>query len=187
MLLPVTFENRENFCTEHITFDIMPINLLYNDILGFHALAKFMAAVHHAYNVVKLPGSTGIITIHNDEKDAISLLTDARRIAASAESTTRDKVELAALPPSRKQPMFSQTWAETKKIPLNDDSSGPTFTIGTGLTPEREGVLVAFLRKNRDMFAWPMADMTGVPSEVIDMTGVPQREACEAEGAPPIP
>lgn len=48
VFLPVTFGTRENFHTEHISFDVMPINLPYNAIFGFPALAKFMAIVHHA-------------------------------------------------------------------------------------------------------------------------------------------
>lgn len=51
---------------------------------------------------------------------------------------------------------------------LIEDGTGPTVTIGAGLSPEMERMLVAFLRENRDMFAWSMADMTGVHREVIE-------------------
>ena len=69
--LPVTFGTRENYRTEHIDFDMAHISLPYNAILGYPALAKFMAVTHHAYNTVKLPGCSGTITVRGDEKDAV--------------------------------------------------------------------------------------------------------------------
>ena len=41
--LPVTFGARDNYRTELIDFDVAHIRLPYNAILGYPALAKFMA------------------------------------------------------------------------------------------------------------------------------------------------
>ena len=62
--LAVTFGTPQNYRTEQIDFDVAHIGLPYNAILGYPALAKFMAVTHHAYNIVKLPGSGGTIAIH---------------------------------------------------------------------------------------------------------------------------
>ena len=59
--LAVTFGTRENYRTELVDFNVAHIGLPYNAILGYPALAKFMAVTHHAYNLVKLPGCRGII------------------------------------------------------------------------------------------------------------------------------
>ena len=72
--LPVTFEERKNYCTELIDFDVAHIRLPYNAILGYPALAKFMAVTHHGYNVLKMPGSGGIITVSCEERDAVCSL-----------------------------------------------------------------------------------------------------------------
>ena len=61
--LPVTFGKRNNYHTELIEFDIAHIGLPYNAILGYPALAKFMAATHHNYNILRMPGSGGIIMV----------------------------------------------------------------------------------------------------------------------------
>ena len=45
--LPATFGQRNNYRTELINFDIAHIRLPYNAILGYPALAKFMAVTHH--------------------------------------------------------------------------------------------------------------------------------------------
>nr|AAQ56335.1 putative gag-pol polyprotein [Oryza sativa Japonica Group] len=60
--LPVTFGQANNFRTEQITFDVAEFDTAYNAIIGRTALAKFMAASHYAYQVLKMPGPKGTIT-----------------------------------------------------------------------------------------------------------------------------
>ena len=72
--LPVTFGQRNNYHTELIDFDVAHIRLPYNAILGYPALAKFMAVTHHGYNVLKMPGSGGFIKVPYEEKDAVCSL-----------------------------------------------------------------------------------------------------------------
>jgi len=54
--LTITFGSRNNYRTVLIDFYIAHIGLPYNVIRGYPMLAKFMAATHHAYDVVKMPG-----------------------------------------------------------------------------------------------------------------------------------
>ena len=56
------FGECDNFRTESITFDMAHFDLPYNTILGCPALAMFMAAVHYACSMLKIPGPTGIIS-----------------------------------------------------------------------------------------------------------------------------
>ena len=69
--MPVTFGGELNYWTEKIVFDVVNLPLPYNGILGRPTLAKFMAATHYAYNVLKMPGPMGVISIQSDEKDAL--------------------------------------------------------------------------------------------------------------------
>ena len=71
MCLRVTFGKRDNYHTKLINFDVAHIHLPYNAILGYPALAKFMVVTHHGYNVLKMPGSGGVITVPWEEKDAV--------------------------------------------------------------------------------------------------------------------
>ena len=72
--LPVTFGQRDNYRTKFIDFDVAHLRLPYNAILGYPALAKFMAVTHHGYNVLKMPGNRDIIMIACEEKDAVCSL-----------------------------------------------------------------------------------------------------------------
>ena len=69
--LPVTFGSYDNFRTELVDFDIALIGLPYNAILGYPALAQFMAATHPTYNLMKMPGSSGVLTVPGDTGDAL--------------------------------------------------------------------------------------------------------------------
>ena len=79
--LPVTFGVRNNYRTELIDFDVAHIRLPYNAILGYLALAKFMAITHYGYNVLKMPGSGGVITVPCEERDAVCSLERAFQAA----------------------------------------------------------------------------------------------------------
>jgi hypothetical protein len=69
--LPVTFGTRDNYRTESLDFDVAYIALPYNAILGYPASARFMAATHHGFNVLKIPSANGTITVRWNEKDAL--------------------------------------------------------------------------------------------------------------------
>jgi hypothetical protein len=69
--LPVTFGNRDNYRTESLDFDVAYIALPYNAILGYPALVRFMAAMHHGFNVLKILSANGTITMRYNKKDSL--------------------------------------------------------------------------------------------------------------------
>ena len=96
--LPITFGERKNYRTELIDFDVAHIRLPYNAILGYPALAKFMAVTHHGYNVLKMPGSGGIITVPCEERDAVCSLERAFQAAAIDDLDSRSEGPPEAIP-----------------------------------------------------------------------------------------
>nr|XP_040251682.1 vegetative cell wall protein gp1-like [Aegilops tauschii subsp. strangulata] len=75
---------RDNYRTELIDFDITRISLPYNAILGYPALAQFMAATHTAYNLMKMQGSSDVLTVAGDTKEALTALNLTFTAAAAA-------------------------------------------------------------------------------------------------------
>lgn len=163
--LPVTFGTRDNYRTELIDFDIARIGLPYNAILGYPTLAQFMAATHPAYNLMKMSASSGVPTVAGDAKEALTALRLAFRVAAAARPTGEAAARAQGAAPAKKQ-LFSQDWAKTKQVTVEDDgASGATFTIGANLDPEQEEALVKFLRANKEVFAWEPKQLVRVPRE----------------------
>ena len=128
-----------------------------------------MAATHPAYNLMKMPGSKGILTIKGDTKEAMTALWLAFKTAASAQPTGAGTPEAKEVAPTKKKQLFTQDKAETKQVSVEEDgSSGATFTIGANLEPDQEEALVKFLRPNKEVFAWGPDQLVGVPRGVIE-------------------
>ena len=100
--LPVTFGKRDNYHIELIDFDVAHIHLPYNAILGYPALAKFMAVTHHGYNVLKMPGSSGVITVPCEERDEVCSLERAFEAGAIKDPNHRGGRLPEAVPKKKK-------------------------------------------------------------------------------------
>lgn len=101
--LPFTFRERKNYCTELINFDVAHIRLPYNAIFGYPALAKFMAVTHHSYNALKMSGSSGIITVPCEERDAVCSLERAFQAAAIDDPDGKGEGPPEAIPKKKKK------------------------------------------------------------------------------------
>ena len=134
MRLAVTLGTRYNYCTENLNFDVAHIALPYNAILGYPALAKFMVVTHHAYNMVKLPGSGGVITVRGDMEDAVRSVERIYKEAAVSDPADEDNVgHLAEVP--KKRLLFSPEKAATQKTSSSAGGSGATPNFRAGMPP----------------------------------------------------
>ena len=101
--LPVTFGGELNYRTERIVFDVAEIPLPYNGILGRPTLAKFMAASHYAYNMLKMPGALTIISVPSNKKDALICADQLYREAVAA-AAAKAPAPAAEAPGGKKKP-----------------------------------------------------------------------------------
>jgi hypothetical protein len=70
--LEVSYGSGENKRREMLTFEVASFDIGYNCILGRPFLLKFMAVIHTAYAIIKMPGPRGIITLTSDHRDAVA-------------------------------------------------------------------------------------------------------------------
>ena len=61
-----------------------------------------MAVTHHVYNVLKMPGSGGIITVPCEERDAVCSLERAFQAAAIEDPDSNDEYPPEAIPKKKK-------------------------------------------------------------------------------------
>nr|AAM93705.1 putative gag-pol precursor [Oryza sativa Japonica Group] len=129
--LPVTFGQANNFRTEQITFDVAEFDTAYNAIIGRTALAKFMAASHYAYQVLKMLGPKGTITIQGNAK-----------LAVQCDKRSLDMVEQTPSPPATTEPpkkasktnKTSKPDGAIKIVPLSSANPDKTVKIGATLS-----------------------------------------------------
>jgi hypothetical protein len=126
--LLVTFGDRKNYCTELIDFDVADIQLPYNAILGYLALAKFMAVTHNGYNVLKMPGSCSVITVACEEKHAVCSLERAYQAAAVENPEDEGAVYPPEAVPKKKKQLLRQGPQEGGVS--SGTTSGPAPTDG---------------------------------------------------------
>jgi hypothetical protein len=134
--LPITFGTRDNYRTESLDFDVTYIALPYNAILGYLALARFMEAMHHGINVLKIPGANGTTTVRCNEKDALRSVEHVYHEAATMFPTDKDLLEHSG-DLTRKKQLVSQERAAAKKAslePLLPGLSGKKFAASTSTT-----------------------------------------------------
>jgi hypothetical protein len=138
--LPITFSTRDNYRTESLDFDVAYIVLPYNAILGYPALARFMAATHHGFNVLKILGTNGMITVRCNEKDALRSVEHVYREAATMFLIDEDLLEHSG-DFMRKKQLVSQERAAAKKASLEPCLSGSTgkkFATSASPTPSED-------------------------------------------------
>jgi hypothetical protein len=68
VVLLVTFGTKDNYHIEYIKFEVVDFDLPYHAILCRLVLAKFMAVPYYVYLLLKMPGKTGVLTLHGDLK-----------------------------------------------------------------------------------------------------------------------
>jgi hypothetical protein len=137
--LPVTFGTRDNYRTESLDFDVAYIALPYNAILGYPASARFMAATHHGFNVLKIPSTNGTITVRWNEKDALRSVEHVYHEASTMFPADEDLLEHSG-DLTRKKQLVSQEQATGKKAslePLLPSLSGKKFAASTRLRQAR--------------------------------------------------
>jgi hypothetical protein len=138
--LPVTFGTRDNYMTESLDFDVAYIVLPYNAILGYQALARFMATTHHGFNVLKIPSANGMITVRCNEKDALCLVEHVYREAATMFPADEDLLEQSG-DLARKKQLVSQERADARKAslePLMPGLSGKKLAASTSAAPSED-------------------------------------------------
>jgi hypothetical protein len=75
-----------------------------------------MAVTHHAYNIVKIPGCSGTITICGQVQDAMRSVEHAYKDAAAAFPADEDALEPLERPAKKKQ-LSSQVIAAIERVP----------------------------------------------------------------------
>ena len=93
-----------------------------------------MAVTHHAYNIVKIPGRDGPITVRGDAEDAVRSVERAfKLLAASHPADEDDDGHLVEVP--KKKLMFSPETAALKTPPMSIGGSGAGSTYRAAIPP----------------------------------------------------
>ena len=116
-------------------------------MLGRQAFPKFMATPHYAYNAMKLPGPSGIITVHGDPNIAVNCESARSELADAviavemdhtkelAQYTTdpNDNMILKKPNSDSSAPLTFEPTKDTKHVDLVEGDSSKQAIIGSNL------------------------------------------------------
>jgi hypothetical protein len=149
VVLAVTFgETGENYRTEYIKFKVANFKTSYHAILGKPAIAKFMAAPHYTYLVLKMPSPAGLLSLQGDLKISFDCDTKAMELTATNQvpnammeiyyATKKLAPTELEIPEKSDTANKSQPSEEVqvKAIDLGTGDSSKTTMIGAGLDPK---------------------------------------------------
>ena len=141
----VHFGTASNFRVEHINFYVADLNTAYHAILGWPALAMFMAVPHYAYLVLKMPSTIGVLALLGNLSIAYACETESLALAeatdlsihmtsmvAEAKMVPTDDMEI----PELELPRASAKSKEVKEVGLGLDDTSKTVKIGAHLDPK---------------------------------------------------
>ena len=155
--LPVSFGDTSNPRTEHVTFAVVEMNYPYLAIFGRGLINKFEAVVHQLYLCMKMSAAKGIITVRGDQQ----LARDIERGVAPGQRNVHI-LEPDRQPPPFKEPKRDKEKQNFQRVPLDRYLPGKEVTISATLAPEEEQILLNFLNKNQDVFAWSASDLAAL-------------------------
>ncbi|GJS31933.1 reverse transcriptase domain-containing protein [Tanacetum coccineum] len=138
---------------EHSTFAWMNFMVVrspspYNGIIGRPGVRRIRAVPSTAHEMLKFPVTSGTVTLQS-----------SRIIPLECTMVSG---------PGAPQPVINQVTEEKIEVAIHPEYPEQTIAIGSTLTEDGRKELCGLLRRNLDIFAWKLADMTGVPRHIAE-------------------
>src|SRR3954466_12395822 len=176
--LEVVFGNRRNFAKHVLEFEILDWQSQYHAILRRPAFAQFMAVPHYTYLKLKMPRSTGVLTINGSFIKSDQCDRDFHKISDTL-GVEQELREIAMMTDKSTFPLVSQSESKEYGRDFSIDSDtvthqvhptdpNKTIRVYAHLPEEQATALVAFLRDEWEIFAWCPADMPGIQREFAE-------------------
>ncbi|RDX95801.1 hypothetical protein CR513_21622, partial [Mucuna pruriens] len=149
-----------------VLYTIVDAPALYNIIIGRPALNRIGAIVSTRYLCMKFSVGRKVGSIWVDSHVAQRYYEDSLRVGAYLPTATVNALELDLDPRYQYEHEGPYPAEELKERQLGSLPDQVT-KIGSAMNHEEESLLVNFLRKNSDMFAWSAKDMPGVDPDFM--------------------
>nr|XP_023923129.1 uncharacterized protein LOC112034548 [Quercus suber] len=154
--LPMTVGDYPQQITKDVTFLVVDCSSAYKAILGRPTLNSWKAATSTYHLMIKFPTDHGVGELCGNQV--------AARECYVAMMEMEDHLQAMSIEEHRS---MTEPVERLEEILLDDSVPDRTKKIGTLATPAVRQELTAFLKKNRDVFAWSHEDMPGIDPSVM--------------------
>jgi hypothetical protein len=154
--LQITVGTYPKQVTKKVDFLIVDRPSAYNVIIGRPTLSRLRAVTSTYHLLVRFPTENGIGEMRGDQA-----------MARKCYLTTVNAEQVHQTLIVEERQNVAEPTEEREGIILIEGDEKKTTRIGTSMTKEIRDLIVSFLRKNSDVFAWSHNDMPGISTEVI--------------------
>src|SRR4051812_1296374 len=176
--LDVVIGSKRNFARQTLEFEVLDWQSQYHAILGRPAFMQFIAIPHYAYLKLKMPGSTGVITVNGSFTKSDQCDRDFHKVSDTF-GAEQELKEIAMVMDKNIFPLASRSESKEYGRDFSIDSDTVTHQVHptdrekivrvyAHLPEEQATALIAFLREEWEIFAWCPADMPGIPREFTE-------------------
>jgi BarA-like signal transduction histidine kinase len=142
--------------TKKVDFLVVDCPSAYNVIIGRPTLNRLRAVTSTYHLLVRFPTENGIGEMKGDQAMARECYLTFVSI---------EQVHQTLIVEERQN--IAEPTEELEEVVLMEGDEKKTTRIGTSMTKEIRDLIVRFLRKNADVFAWSYNDMPGISTKVI--------------------
>ena len=139
-----------------VTFLVVDCSSAYNAILERPTLNSWKAVISTYHLMIKFPTDYKVGELRGSQM--------AARECYIAMMEMEDQVQALSIEEHR---MVTELVEKLEEISLDSSNPGRMTKIGTLANPALHQALTAFLRSNRDVFAWSHEDMPGIDPSVM--------------------
>ncbi|GKV29192.1 hypothetical protein SLEP1_g38140 [Rubroshorea leprosula] len=177
LTLNVAFGSGRTYITPSIRFLVVKIASSFNVVIGQPTLIEIRAVVSQSHLCMKFPSPMGVATLRgNQEVARHCYITSVTRPQKGKDQTSktiskevRDNQEVMGVKvlDNRSKDETRATLVEdVEEVQIDNRDPNKKTQIRTRLNPKERAELIAFLRANKDIFAWTSADMLAIPTSV---------------------
>ena len=141
--LPVVVGAYPQQVTRNVNFLVVDCSSSYNAIIGRPTLNSWKAVTSTYHLSIKFPTEHGVGKVQGDQLAARECYLAMLAIDEQTQMMNIEERRIVAEPTEA-----------LEEIPLDEDDLGKNTRIGADLEGEIKKVLICFLRKNIDVFAW---------------------------------
>jgi hypothetical protein len=142
--------------TKKVNFLVVDCPSDYNVIIGRPTLNRLRAVTSTYHLLVHFPTENGIGEMKGDQ----AMARECYLTTVNAEQVHQTLIV-------EERQNIAEPTEELEEIILIEGNEKKTTRIGTSMTKEIRALIVSFLRKNADVFAWSHDNMPGISPEVI--------------------
>ncbi|GKV05833.1 hypothetical protein SLEP1_g17797 [Rubroshorea leprosula] len=177
LTMNVAFGSGRSYVTPSVRFLVVKMASSFNVVIGRPTLTEIRAVVSQSHLCMKFPTPMGIATLRGNQEVArhcyITSITQPQKgkdqtpeVNPKRIPDNRQVMGVEIVDNRPKDETRAALVEDVEEVQIDDRDLSRKTQIGTKLNPEERAELIAFLRANKDVFAWTSTDMLGIPTSV---------------------